>query len=132
VADSLFAAIVQDDLRSVTFNVSGVELRFGDACFTAHVWPTVSIGDATWAYGDHGYRDALCAFISHEVAAVEESQSDGLVLRFALGSITTNPELGDLSGPEIAQLAVYDPMEQLAHLAVWRVGEGPFSRLAAS
>lgn len=127
VTDSLLAELVHDSLQAVTFNQSGVVLDFGDAWFTAHVWPTVQVGAEVYGLGDRGYRDALCALIGHEVTAVDESQQEGLTLAFGLGLITTKPEPTDLSGPEVAQLAVYDPMNQVRHLAIWRAGEGPFA-----
>jgi len=126
VTDSLLGEIVQDALQAVTFNRSGLVLDFGDAWFTAHAWPTVRVGGSTYALGDRGYRDALCALITHEVTAVDEVPGKGLILTFGLGSITTNPEPADLSGPEVAQLAIYDAMNQVRHLAVWRAGEAPF------
>lgn len=132
VADSLLAEIVGNALQAVTFSGGGVKLDFGDAWFTAHCWPSASIGSNKWALGDRGYRDALCAFISHEVTGFEASRQAGVVLAFGLGRVVTNPHPGEVHGPEIAQLSVYDPMYQRSHLEVWRVGEGPFSGTAWS
>lgn len=125
--DSLLGELVDDVLKTVTFGSSGLILDFGDAWFTAHVWPTVEIGDSTFHLGDRGYRDALCAFITQEVVAVDESIVNGLVLSFGLGSVVTNPEPTELEGPEVAQLAIHDPMYQERWLAVWRAGEAPFT-----
>jgi hypothetical protein len=61
------------------------------------------------------------------VVAVDESIVNGLVLSFGLGSIVTNPEPTELEGPEVAQLAIYDPMHQERRLAVRRPGEAPFT-----
>jgi hypothetical protein len=122
----VFTEIVHDTLVAVTFNGSGVVLDFGDAWFKAHTWPSVRMGNRTLQLGESGYRDALCAFIDHEVSSVDESPNDGLVIAFGLGSIVINPEPSELSGPEIAQLAIHDPMAQLSHVAVWRPGEEPF------
>jgi hypothetical protein len=119
--------IIDDTLEAVTFTGSGVNLDFGDAWFTIHGWPHVSIGAETWAFGDRGYRDGLCALISQPVTAVVDSRGSGIVLTFPLGAITTNPEPGEVDGPEVAQPAIYDSMRQRSHLAVWRVGEGTFS-----
>jgi hypothetical protein len=127
VTDSLIGELVHDTLQAVIFNQSGVVLDFGDAWFTAHVWPTVRVGGSTYRLADPGYRDALCALITHEVTAVDESPGEGLTLTFGLGSITTNPEPTDLSGPEVAQLAIYDPMYQVRHLAVWQAARAPFA-----
>jgi len=59
--------------------------------------------------------------------ATEESPDVGLVFRFGLGTIITNPEPTDVHGPEIAMLSVYDPMWQTTELAVWRPGEDTFA-----
>jgi hypothetical protein len=126
VKDSLLGALVKDQLGSVVFVADYLQLDFGHARFTAYTWPTVTIGDASLQFGDPGYRDALCAFITHEVTSTEESPERGLVIRFGLGEIVTNPEPADLGGPEIAQLDVYDPMEQVIRLMVWRPGEDVF------
>lgn len=127
MTDPLLRELVHDTLHAVTFNQFGVVLDFGDAWFTAHVWPTVRIGGSTYGLGDRGYRDALCALITHEVTGVDESPGEGLTLTFGLGSVTTNPEPTELSGPEVAQLAIYDPMYQRSHLAVWQAGQPPFA-----
>ena len=124
---SLLTEIVDDALKAVTFTGSGVVLDFGDAWYTVHGWPSVAIGADTWRFGDRGYRDALCALISQPVTAVEDSSDHGIVLIFALGQIATKPQPGEADGPEVAQLAIYDPMYQRSHLAIWRAGEGSFS-----
>jgi hypothetical protein len=104
-----------------------LQLDFGNARFTAYVWPTVTIGDVTREFGDRGYRDALCALITHEVSSTEESPGAGLVIRFGLGEIVTNPEPTDLAGPEIAMLQVHEDAFREASWGVWRPGERVFS-----
>ena len=59
--------------------------------FSAPVWPTATIGDVNLAFGDPGYRDALCSLISREVTETEESSQAGLVIRFGLGEVIINP-----------------------------------------
>lgn len=54
----------------------------------------------------------------------------GLLFRLGLGEVVTNPELIELSGPEIAMLSVYDPMWQTTELAVWRPGEDTLAGLS--
>jgi hypothetical protein len=63
--------------------------------------------------------------VADDVAA-EESLKRGLVIRLGPGEITINPEPTQLSGAEIAQLQVYDAMEQTTRLTVWRPGEDNF------
>lgn len=87
----------------------------------------MTIAETTLSFGEPGYRDALCAFIDHEVTAAEESSDRGLVICFGLGEIRINPEPSDLQGPEIAQLHVYDPMSHQTSLMVWRPGDDTFA-----
>ncbi|MFI7650288.1 hypothetical protein ACIBTZ_30035 [Micromonospora sp. NPDC049460] len=119
--------LVEEQLESVVFVRDYLQLDFGDARFTAYVWPAVTVGNTVLEFGEPGYRDALCAFISQEVTAVSESPECGLVIRFASGEIVTNPKPSDLDGPEIAQFEVYDPVCPL--LGVWRPGEDIFAGL---
>lgn len=127
MTDSLLDVLVEKQLGSVVFVMDYLQLDFGAARFTTYVWPTVTIGEVTTAFGDAAYREALCAFIAHEVLSVEESRTAGLVIRFGLGEIVTNPTTLDLQGPEIAQLQVYEGPFQQTGLIVWRPGEGVFA-----
>jgi hypothetical protein len=127
VSGSLLEALVEEELGSVAFVMDYVELDFSAARFSAYVWPTVTIGDTTLHFGDRGYRDALCALITHEVLSTDESPEVGLVIRFGLGEIVTNPGPTELGGPEIAQLQVHENSFRDDAWAVWRPGEGIFS-----
>ena len=127
MSNSLLEALVEEELGSVVFVMDYVQLDFSAARFTAFVWPTVTIGDTTLRFGDRGYRDALCAFITHEVLSTDESPEVGLVIRFGLGEIVTNPVPADLVGPEIAQLKVHQDSFRDDAWAVWAPGEGIFS-----
>jgi len=69
--------LVEEPLSSVTFVQDYVQLDFGAARLTAYAWPSVEIGGVIFRFGDRGYRDALCAFIAHEVTATEESPEAG-------------------------------------------------------
>ena len=127
MTDSSLDALVEQRLGSVVFVWDYVQLDFGDARFTAYVWPTVAVGNVVLEFGEPGYRDALCAFIEQRVTAAEESPERGLVIRFDSGEIVTNPKPTDLTGPEIAQLHIYDPMYQMTDVMVWRPGEDTFA-----
>lgn len=127
MTDSLLEKLVGESLASVVLVMDCVQLNFNGSRFTGYVWPTVTIGASELRFGDQGYRDALCAFITHEVTSTEESADVGLAIHFALGSIVTNPEPGELGGPEIAMLSIYDSMDDTRRLVVWRPGEGPFA-----
>lgn len=113
----------------MVFVMDYVELDFSRARLTSYVWPTVTIGSANLNFSDSGYRDALCAFITHEVVACEESPESGLVIRFRLGEVVVNPASTELGGPEIARLQVYEDSSRDATWTVWRPGEGasPFA-----
>jgi hypothetical protein len=127
MAESLLNKLVGESLASVVFVMDYVQFDFNGSRLTAYVWPTVTIGTTELGLGDRGYRDALCAFITHEVTSTEESVEAGLAIHFALGSIVTNPEPGELSGPEIAMLNIYDAMHQTTEWNVWRPGEDTFA-----
>lgn len=122
VTPSLLEALVEEELGSVVFVMDYLQLDFGNARFSAYVWPTVSIGHVSRGFGDAGYRDALCALITHEVIETEESQEAGLVIRFGLGEVVITPEATDLSGPEIAMLQVHADAFRDASWTVWRPG----------
>ncbi len=123
---SLLEELVDEELGSGVFVMDYRQLGFMNARFSANVWPTVMIGDVRRQFGDPGYRDALCAFIRHEVIATEESPDVGLVIRFSLGEIITNPEPTHLDGPEIAMLQVHEGPFRDAAWMVWRPGEDTF------
>lgn len=127
VSGSLLEALVEEELGSVVFVMDYVQLDFSAARFTAYVWPAVTIGDVTLQFGDRGYRDALCSFITHEVLSVDESSELGLVIRFGLGDIVTNPAPTDLTGPEVAMLNVHEDSFRSAAWAIWRPGEHVFA-----
>jgi hypothetical protein len=127
MTDSILEALVEEELGSVVFVMDYLQLDFVNARFSAYVWPTVSIGDVSRGFGDPGYRDALCALITHGVIETEESSEAGLVVRFQLGEVVINPEPTDLSGPEIAMLQIHADAFRDASWAVWRPGEDVFA-----
>ena len=127
MSQSLLEALVEEELGSVVFVMDYLQLHVSAARFTAYVWRMVTIGDATLRFGDRGYRDALCAFITHEVLSVEESSESGLVIRFGLGEIVTNPAATDLSGAEIAMLNVHEDSFRDAAWEIWRPGDPIFA-----
>jgi hypothetical protein len=124
---TLLSELVGESLSSVVFVLDYLQLDFNGSRFTSWVWPDVRIGAESLAFGDRGYRDALCAFIDHEVMSADETQAAGLVIRFGLGSISTNPRAHEVPGPEIAMLTIYDSMYQTEAWDIWRPGEGIFT-----
>lgn len=127
MTDSLLAALVQEELESVVFVRDYLQLDFGTARFSAYVWPIVRGDTVEHRLGDPSYRDALCALISSQVTATEESTQTGLVIAFGATKLVTHSGPAELRGPEIALLAVSEGPFQGAALEVWRAGEGIFS-----
>jgi hypothetical protein len=121
----LLEELVGETLSSVIFVADYLQLDFNGPRLSAFVWPHVIIGgEAVRIFGDHGYRDSLCAFIMRDVVATEESPEAGLVIRFDLGAIVVNPEPADLMGPEIAMLRGFQDHDRWM---VWRPGEDTFA-----
>ncbi|EHR62864.1 type 2 periplasmic-binding domain-containing protein [Saccharomonospora cyanea] len=124
--ETLFSKLSGETLSAVIFVADYLRLDFDGLAFTSYVWPVVTIESTPRRLEDPGYRDALCAFIGHKVESTEESPRAGLVIRFPLGSITVNPDPGELVGPEIAQLRIHDPACDSTEWMIWRPGEDVF------
>ena len=124
----IMGQLVESTLESVLFVADYLQLNFDDARLTTYAWPTVAIDRRVLGLGDAGYRDALCAFISHDVAAARESATDGLVVEFSFGSVIINPQtIGEVPGPEIAMLEIHEGPYRERAWEVWRPGEGVFA-----
>jgi hypothetical protein len=124
----LLASLVGQIVESIVFVMDYVQVTLwgphSTRRLTMFVWPRVEAFAETWVHGDRGYRDALCSLIGQTVVAAGESHVTGLTLRLDHAALSINPELGDLSGPEIAMLQMNDDESRWA---VWRPGEGPFA-----
>ncbi len=121
--DSLLLILVGEELASVIFVRDYLQLDFDGPRLSLFVWPQVAVDAEVRRMGDRGYRDALCTLIGHTVLSVAERTDAGLVIDFGLGSVVTNPEPAELSGPEIAMLR---GLGDRAPWMVWRPGESPF------
>lgn len=126
----LLAELRPTELAQVWFVRSYLQLIFeGDRHWSLQclIWPTLTRGEARLDYGDEGYRDALCSLIGSDVDFTEEAVGAGLVIWFESGSsLSINPGLHELIGPEIAIMTRHD---RSGEFGVWRPGEGPFSNL---
>ena len=126
---SLFASLGGHKVESVVFVMDYAQITLwgpqSSPRMTLCVWPRLETFGETRAYGDPGYRDALCGLIGRTVTAADESEAGGLVLHFDSDRLVINPEPFELAGPEIALLAMNDDG---GTWAVWRPGEGPFAR----
>jgi hypothetical protein len=107
--------IVGEQLSSVEFVRDYVQLRFDGPTLTAFVLPTLKSPDRTIRFGDQGYRDELCARISHHVSAAYLREGDAVIVEFDDGTeirISLKPE--DRVGPEAGHFtASADPHSPL-------------------
>lgn len=98
-------SIVGAKLSSVTFVMDYVQLGFDGPRLTAYVGPRVIVEGRAFAWGEPGFRDALCDRIGAIVREAELVENDAI--RIVLGdggviSISLKPE--DAVGPEAAEL----------------------------
>ncbi|WP_052583903.1 hypothetical protein [Saccharomonospora iraqiensis] len=121
--ETLFAELRGETLSAVVFVADYLQLDSNGSVLTSYVWPTVLRRTCPTRFEDPGYRDALCAFIGHDIESTDETPEAGLVIRFPSGSITIDPGTDELVEPEIALLQIH------AHTGwmVWRPGEGIFA-----
>ena len=97
--------LVGAKLSSVTFVMDYVQLGFDGPRLTAYVGPRVTIKGKAFAWGEPGFRDALCDRIGTIVRQAELVENDAIRIVFGDGeviSISLKPE--DAVGPEAAEL----------------------------
>ncbi len=75
-------SIEGEQLSAVTFVQDYLQMHFDGPRLTLVTWPTVVAGDATCAYGEVGYRDALCSFIGRVVATAYVRPANRLQIEF--------------------------------------------------
>lgn len=83
-----FATLEGEELTAVEFVERFLQLRFGESLLRLYVWPDVADADGiSIAFGEPGYRDALCSLIGEtaETAALEEGRS--LTVEFENGTL---------------------------------------------
>jgi hypothetical protein len=96
-------AIVGGELSAVVFVRDYVQLQFDGAGLTALNLPVIKVGQKTLAFGQPGYRDALCERIGHAVRGACVKENEWILIDFEDGStlsISLRPD--DYSGPEAA------------------------------
>lgn len=117
--------LVGEELEAVTFVRDHVQLQFLRHLLKCLTWPLVDAVGQPLAFGDRGYRDALCGLIDHRVTAVRDDDESGLVLEFGGRSLRIRPRQEEVvASGEIAVLMTD------GDCAVWRAGEGSFAHLA--
>lgn len=108
------SAIEGEELSSVTFVQDYVVLEFNGRSLTLFIWPEVFREEGSYAFGEPGYRDMLCAQIGEPVGttsiehgvALEVAFEDGVILRTSLRD-------EDYAGPEAINFRTGNPDDEL-------------------
>lgn len=75
-------------LSSVEFVQDYLQLHFETALLTLYVWPDVADADAiSVAFGEPGYRDALCSVIGETVSEAALDEGSSLTVEFENGTV---------------------------------------------
>lgn len=124
--NELLSRLVGRNLATIVFVRWDLQFTFDGPFMTCKAWPTIDVGAGELAYGEAGYRDALCSLLSETVVATHETTGLGLVIEFETGTVHLHPSREDLQGPEIAMLSGFEDGRWM----VWRPGEDSFEDLA--
>jgi hypothetical protein len=81
------SGLIGEELKSVCFVEDFLELCFGDAKVSLHMWPYVLLTDFSVAHGEPEYRNALCAQIGEEVVEASLEESSVLTIELANGVV---------------------------------------------
>ncbi len=77
-----------EELTAVEFVERFLQLRFGDVLVSLYVWPDVADPDGiSIAFGEPGYRDALCLLIGETVETAELEVGRALTAEFENGYV---------------------------------------------
>ncbi len=80
--------LIGEQLSSVEFVQDYVQLRFNGPCLTVYsVAHEIKTNGLSVAWGESGYRDALCNLITHKVREINFTVSESLSLPFDEGSV---------------------------------------------
>lgn len=80
-------ALAGQELSSVTFIQDHLQLDFGGPMLTMFVWPDVFRDEGSYAFGEPGYRDLLCAEIGESVSEATLEIGVALEVQFESGTI---------------------------------------------
>lgn len=97
--------LVGEKLSSVTFVMDYLQLDFDGNSFNLHVWPSVTVGNMVYKFGEPSYRDQLCSLITQVVKEARGQESQNLTIMFNTGdsfSVSLDPNNPELASPEIA------------------------------
>ncbi len=83
-----FTDLQDAPLASVEFVQDFLQLHFDGPLLTLYAWPTVADVDGiSVAYGEPGYRDALCSVIGETVSTPELDEGRSLTIEFENGTV---------------------------------------------
>ena len=98
-----FDTLPGEHLTSVEFIEDFLQLHFGEALLILFVWPDVADADAiSVAFGQPGYRDALCSTIGENVTEASLDEGRSLTIEFENGTVfALSLRAEDLDTPEV-------------------------------
>ena len=99
-----------EQLNAVEFVQDYLQLRFGDPLLTLYVWPDVADADGiSVAFGQPGYRDALCSVIGESVTTASYDEGRALTVEFENGTVLAlSLREEDLDTPEAGSFTSAD------------------------
>lgn len=114
------SAIEGEELTSVRFFQEYVQFDLNGPELTLFIWPEVfipagvQIGEGSYAYGEPGYRDAMCLTIGETVEAATYEEAVALEIQFENGTIfRTSLREEDYEGPEAGHFTSGEPGDSL-------------------
>ena len=104
------STLAGEHLTAVEFVEDFVQLRFGEALLVLFVWPDVADADAiSVAFGQPGYRDALCSTIGEAVTEADLNEGRSLTIEFENGTVfALSLRAEDLDTPEVGSFQSAD------------------------
>ena len=95
------SSIEGEELGSVIFVRDYVQLSFDGPLLTLFIWPEVFRPEGSYAFGEPGYRDMLCALIGETATKSTIEEGVALEVEFESGVILrTSLREEDYVGPE--------------------------------
>lgn len=83
-----FASLEGEELSAVEFVERFVQLRFNECLLQLYVWPDVADADGiSIAFGEPGYRDALCSLIGETATTAALDAGRSLTIEFENGTL---------------------------------------------
>ena len=105
-----FATLEGEELTAVEFVERFVQLRFDESLLRLYVWPDVADADGiSIAFGEPGYRDALCSLIGETATAAALDPGRSLTIEFENGMLLAmSLREEDLDTPEAGSFTAAD------------------------